>query len=112
MLENYSRYWLLLRFEVTPGNGTVVTNVPEAAYFSGVGTGCNVDVRDADTIDCDAGRIPRIDVVTQIVGLPAEHARAILRERSRDRGRYRATSCAARLGGGNSRRDWSEGTGG
>ena len=52
----------LLGFEMAPGNAAVVSNIPEAADLGGVRTSSNVNIGRIDTVDRDAGGVPRVDV--------------------------------------------------
>ena len=98
---------LRLGFEVTPGNGAVIANVPETTDLGRVRTGGRIEIGDVDTIDRDAGSIPRVDVAAQVAGLPTVGARAVKGEGRSDGRCHRAArtasgrgSCSRRAGSG------------
>ena len=107
LLSTLSTFYLsalLLGFEVSPGDTAVVAHVPETVKLCGVRARCDIQVGLVDTIDRQAGQIPRVDVKTKVTGLPAERACAIITKRSRDGRCHRAAS--ARTSGGSHCPTW------
>ena len=62
---------LRLGFEVAPGDGAVIANVPETTNLGRViRIRSNIDMRGVDAVDRGIGSIPRVDVAAQVAGLP------------------------------------------
>ena len=75
---------------MAPSNGAVVTDIPVAVDLGWVRTGGNVEIGCVHAIDRYAGRVPGVDIGSQVGRLPAERACAIIGKRSSDGGCHRA----------------------
>ena len=65
---------------MTPGDAAIIANIPVAADLGRIGTGCDIEIGLVNAVDRQAGQIPRVDVRTEVAGLPAERTCAIITE--------------------------------
>src|SRR5688572_9251253 len=89
-------YRSLFGFEVAPGEITRVADVPETVDLGRQAAERHIQIGEIDTVDRQAGHIPRVDKCAQVAGLPAESAGSVFDERSCNSGIHRAAGAAGR----------------